>query len=267
MVAAFLASIALAQAAACAPPAGAEQVLSRPETRFIVVGETHGTAEAPAAFAELVCAASERGPVVVALELPDLMQPQLEALLAAPDEASARAALAGTWFLNPRINDGRTSLAMLGMLNRLRLLKANGREVVIHAFVPSVPHVRGVSQAYSELQMGAKLSSVAYAHPDAKILVLVGNVHASKIVSDNPRIGRPAVAHLPSADVISLLVGFQGGEAWNCRESCGVNPMEVVDDPNLRGVVMQPMDDGAYDGLLALGPATASPQASLNTTP
>lgn len=267
MISALLASVALAQTAACAPPAGAEQLWSADGPRFVVVGEIHGTNETPAAFGELICAASEHRPVVAALELPDLMQPQLDAALDAPDEASAKAALAGTWFLNPRIDDGRTSKAMLALLNRLRVLKASGRDVVIHAFVPSLPHVIGVGQAYSELHMATKLSSAAYAYPDAQILVLVGNVHAGKILSDNSRVGLPALAHLPPEDVISLRVSFQGGEAWNCREICGVHPMTPTHDPDLRGVVMQSIDDGAYDGLLALGPSTASPQAAVDVGP
>lgn len=267
MISAFLASVAVAQAVACAPPAGADALMRPDGPRFVVIGEVHGTVETPSTFGELVCAASEHGPVVAALELPDLMQPQLEAALDAPDEASVRAALAGTWFLNPRIDDGRTSSAMLALLKRLRVLKANGRDVAIHAFVPSVPHVPGVGQPYSELKMATTLSSAAYAHPDAKILVLVGNVHASKIVSRNPRVGRPAIAHLPPEDVVSLLVSSQGGEAWNCRDTCAVHPMSAADDPDLRGVVMQSIDDGAYDGWLALGPATASPQAALTAAP
>ncbi|MBC1181285.1 hypothetical protein HF680_01250 [Brevundimonas sp. WCHBH090558] len=267
VISALLVSAAAAQALACAPPVGSDVLMRHDRPRFVVIGEVHGTVETPSAFGELVCAATEQGPVVAALELPDLLQPQLEAALEAPDEASARAALEGTWFLNPRIDDGRTSRAMLALINRLRVLKASGRDVAIHAFVPSVPHVPGVGQAYSELQMATKLSSAAYAHPNAKILVLVGSIHASKIISRNPRVGRPAIAHLPQEDVISLLVSSQGGEAWNCRETCGVHPMTAADDRNLRGVVMRSIDDGAYDGLLALGPSTASPQAALAATP
>ena len=72
-----------AAALACAPPEGASTLLDRPE-QVIMIGELHGTAEAPHAVGEIACAAAERGPVVVALELEDTLQPTLDAFMAAP---------------------------------------------------------------------------------------------------------------------------------------------------------------------------------------
>lgn len=95
----------------CSAPTGTE-ALWRPEARFVVVGEMHGTTETPAAFAAMVCAAAEQGPVTVALELPQAMQPQLDAFLAAPDAEAAVATLNGTTFLNLKMADGRSSTAM-----------------------------------------------------------------------------------------------------------------------------------------------------------
>ena len=93
MIALFTAAILLAaQPAACSPPEGTDALLAMPQ-RYIVVGESHGTAETPAAFAQMACAAAEIGPVTIALELPTGMQPQLDTFLTAPDEASATAAL------------------------------------------------------------------------------------------------------------------------------------------------------------------------------
>ena len=63
----------------CRPVAGSE-ALWRDDVRYIFVGETHGTVETPAAFADLVCAALEQGPVVVSLEYPVEFQPTLDAL-------------------------------------------------------------------------------------------------------------------------------------------------------------------------------------------
>lgn len=77
----------------CRPVAGSE-ALWRDDVRYVFVGETHGTVEAPAAFADLVCAALEQGPVVVSLEYPVEFQPTLDAFMEADTEAEARAALA-----------------------------------------------------------------------------------------------------------------------------------------------------------------------------
>lgn len=242
----------------CAPPPGTEALLAMPQ-RVVVIGETHGTAEAPAAFARMICAAAQRGPVTVALELPQGMQPSLDAFLAAPDPDTALAALEGSPFLDPTMNDGRTSHAMLAMLNSVRELKLDGKDVAFHAFQPSSPRPRELDQSWYELDMGHALSLAAYERADAKILVLVGNLHARKTGFDRfPDVGLPAAGHLPAADTLTLNVAQQGGEAWNCQRECGVHPSIVRYDAEARGVILEPSEDGAYDGVLALGPSTAS---------
>lgn len=256
---ALLAAGLLAAQPACAPPPGFEALLDMPQ-RFIVVGESHGTTEAPAAFAEMVCAVSASGPVTVALELPSGMQPQLDSFLTAPDEASALAALEGTPFLDPRMNDGRTSRAMLEMLLAVRQLRTQGRDLVLHAFQPSSPRPRELNQAWYELDMAHALAMAAYTRPQSKVLVLVGNLHARKARLERfPDVGVPAAGHLPAAEVLTLNVAQQGGEEWNCQPECGVHPSHGVYDLGARGVILSPSEDGAYDGVLALGPSTASP--------
>ncbi len=259
MIELFAAALLGAAQPACAPPEGTDALLAL-ERRYIVVGESHGTAEAPAAFAQMICAAAERGPVTVALELPTAMQPQLDAFLAAPDAAAALAALEGSHFLNPRMNDGRSSEAMLAMMQSVRDLRAAGRDVAFHAFQPSRARPRELSQAWYELDMGHALAGAAYQRPQSKVLVLVGNLHARKSgFARFPEVGLPAAGHLPAADVVTLDVAQQGGEAWNCQQECGVHPSRGVYDADARGVILEPSADGAYDGVLALGPSTASP--------
>jgi len=255
----LLAAGLLAAQPACEPPAGTDALLSMPQ-RYIVIGESHGTTETPNAFAQMVCAAAERGPVTVALELPTAMQSRLDAFLAAPDEAAALAALEGAHFMNPRMNDGRSSRAMLDMLLSVRQLRIQGRDVAFHAFQPSNSRPRELSQAWYELDMGHALAGAVYARPQSKILVLVGNLHARKTGFERfPDVGLPAIGHLPAAEVLTLNVAQQGGEAWNCQPDCGVNPSRAVYDAEARGVILEASDDGAYDGVLALGPSTASP--------
>lgn len=259
MIELFAVASLLAAQPACSPPEGTEALLAMAQ-RYIIVGESHGTAEAPAAFAEMVCAAAERGPVTIALELPTDMQPQLDAFLAAPDEAAALEALSGTSFMNPRMNDGRSSQAMLAMLLSVRQLRVDGHDVAFHAFQPSRPRPRELTQAWYELDMGHALAGAIYARPQSKVLAIVGNLHARKTAFARfADVGVPAAGHLPAADVLTLNVAQQGGTAWNCQPECGVHPSRAVDDADRRGVFLEPSDDGAYDGILALGPSTASP--------
>lgn len=253
------ASLLAAQPAACSPPDGTDALLAMSQ-RYIIVGESHGTTEAPSAFGEMVCAAAGLGPVTVALELPTGMQAQLDAFLAAENVADALSALEGTPYLDPRMNDGRSSQAMMDMLLSVRRLRFEGRDVAFHAFQPSNPRPRELTQAWYELDMGHALAGAIYARPRSKVLAIVGNLHARKTgFSRFPEVGVPAAGHLPSADVLSLNVAQQGGEAWNCQSECGVHASRSVYDPEARGVILEPSADGAYDGVLALGPSTASP--------
>ena len=260
MIELFAAALLGSAQPVCAPPDGTDALLAL-ERRYVVVGEMHGTAETPAAFAEMVCAAAERGPVTVALELPTAMQPQLDAFLAAADAETALAALEDSPFLDPRMNDGRSSAAMLAMMQSVRDLRAAGRDVAFHAFQPSSGRPHELSQAWYELDMGHALAQAIYARPQSKVFVLVGNLHARKTGFDRfPDVGLPAAGHLPAGDVVSLRVAQQGGEEWNCREDgCGVNTSRGVYDADARGVLLEASDDGAFDGVLALGPTTASP--------
>lgn len=257
-----LLALVLAQTA-CDPPSGIPELLDR-DQRIVVVGEMHGTAETPAAFARIVCEAATRGPVTAALELPQPMQPQLDAFMAADSDAAAAAALDGTWFMNPRIDDGRTSRAMLEMMQALRRLRVEGRDVAIVAFQPGSSRPRDFPQSYYELDMGYLLSRAAIDRPEAKVFALVGNVHAGKTDNDNyPGLGLPAAGHLPTDETVSLYVAQQGGEAWNCTSDCGVHPVPARHDAEARGLVLGGYGGGAYDGVLALGPSTASPPVTL----
>jgi hypothetical protein len=259
---ALLAAGLLAAQPACAAPANAE-ALWTPEARYVLIGEQHGTTETPAAFAQLVCDAAERGPVTVALEFPETLQPAFDAVLAAPDDASAIQILRETpfWVTDPTRQDGRGSVAMLEMLLSIRRLKAEGRDVTLRAFMSVQRRPPGFDQNYHELAMAAALAQAARDRPEARVLVLVGSFHAAKARYDEDDF-LPAAAHLPPGEVISLLLPQQGGQSWSCTiDTCG--PLEVlpVDDLSERGVVLRPVDEGLFDGVLALGPVTPSPPA------
>lgn len=252
-----LLAMALAQSA-CAPLPGVAELLQG-EQRFFVIGESHGTTETPAAFAAFVCEAAIAGPVTVALEMPQTMQSNLDALLTADSEAGAHAALEGTRFFDPSWKDGRTSRAMLELMLSLRRLKAAGRDIAILAFQPDSPALAGLPHAYYELEMGYLLSRAASERPGSKVLVLVGNLHARRTANPNfPALGLPAVAHLPGDQIVTLEVAPQGGGMWSCVPECSAHTFVSEYNPDARGVFMNTGGDGAYDGTLAVGPSTAS---------
>ncbi|QYC09570.1 hypothetical protein [Brevundimonas nasdae] len=262
--------IAIVVAAAgliCTPPQGTDQLLARSE-RVIMVGEIHGTAEAPHAIGEIACAASEQEPVVVALELEDTLQPILDAFIAAPDAATAFATLEGSTLLNRAVQDGRTSEGLLALLHRVRVLKGSGRDIALHAFQPSsIGRGDSLDQAWYELNMGYVLGQARQKRPDARVIALAGNIHAQKTpFARYPDIGLPAAGHLPARETLSFEIAQQGGASWSCEaDECGVSPSLVSYDVDARGIIWSPAEDGGFDGVLALGPWTASPPIEAKT--
>lgn len=266
IIAAAVAAMLSAQSGCSAPP-GMDALLAL-DRRVVVVGEMHGTTETPAAFAAMVCEAASKGPVTVALEMPLVMQPALDSLLAAETDEAATDVLDGTWLMDPTFNDGRTSRAKLDLLMSVRALKAQGRDVAFHAFQPNSRRSAGLDQAWSELDMAHHIARALDRNPAAKVFVLVGNIHARKTPIERfPEVGLPAAAHLPPGDTVTLYVALQGGQAWNCQQTCGVNEQASNYPVDARGVILEPYGEGAYDGVLALGPTTASPPVAASREP
>jgi len=255
---AFLAAALLGASPACRPIEGSD-TLWRDDLRFVAIGELHGTAEAPAAFGDLVCLALARGPVTVALEYPIQMQPTFDAFMAERDEAAARSLLLGYEYGPFRHHDGRGSEAMLAMLQRFRALHQAGGDLRLLATVPDSPRVDGFTQSHAELDRAHFWSTAARAAPERRVMIFVGSVHAEKTRRIGSPLGLPAAAHFRPEEVLSLFVARQGGEAWNCREDCGVTPVPGAEPADRRGVVLSGEADGTFDGYLALGPSTASP--------
>lgn len=262
---AFLAIAGLLTAPVCAPPVGTTALLDRPE-KILVVGDWHGTVEIPAAFLGIVCEAAQRGPVTIALEMPETERTLFRNAMAARTESAARETFLYGDFGNPRRTDGRNSVAMLDMMVGFWRLKAAGHDVVIHPFMAVESRIPDRDQAWWELEMAYGISRALADRPDSRVVVFVGDLHARKTgYARFPDIGLPAAGHLHASDTFTLHTAVQGGESWSCETTCGPRVSRGRHDagPEVRGVILGPVQDGAYDGLLAVGPTTASPPAGL----
>ena len=264
MIEMFAVAALLSVQAECAAPAGTDALLERPE-RVLVVGDWHGTVEIPAAFLGIVCEAANQGPVTVALEMPETERTLFRNALAAPTEEAARETFLYGDFGNPRSTDGRNSVAMLDMMVGFWRLKAAGRDLAVHPFMSVDSVIRGRDQAWWELEMAYGMSRALADRPDARVVVFVGDLHARKKGYERfPDVGLPAAGHLHASDTFTLHTAVQGGESWSCEATCGrrVNRGRHDAAPEVRGIILGPVQDGAYDGLLAVGPTTASPPAA-----
>ena len=206
----------------------------------VVFGEIHGTLEAPAMIARAAEYAATRGPVTVAIEVPDDVQPGIDAFLATGERASL---LVPSAFWSYR--DGRGGEGLVALLAAVRSL----RDVIVVAFDGSFEsaEARDVGMAHAILRA---------IRPTAACLVSCGNLHAR---TSEPRwMGYHLRARHPA--LVALDVEIDGGAAFVATaEHAGLRDLgRTTGDPR-RGVVRYAArDEHGFDGAYHVGPATPS---------
>lgn len=273
--AAFLAALLVTAAARGAPPpapepacgeiSGLAQLLGK--RTVLVFGEMHGSRESPGFVGDVVCRALGSGlSVTLGLELLDGEAPGIATFLgSAGGEDDRRSLIAGgAW--SAEYQDGRTSRAMLDLLDRVRRFRAAGKPVVVELFDRSGWR----SGQERDVLMAQALAGVLESTSSDLVVVLTGNIHS--------RIGRGTPwddAYQPMTflllgmtdwRLVALNVAHAGGAAWICNgstpSSCGERQVgghgretggaiELGDDPATSG----------HHGRYQVGPLNASPPA------
>ena len=251
----------------CGPPIdGLDALLEKPG--LLLIGELHGTREIPATIGRIVCAASARRPVRLGVELSRAEQARIDRFMASGGEAAARDDLTDGQPWRWTFQDGRTSVALVDLLERIRALRAAGRDVA--AFGYDVVRFDGATTR--DKGMADFVITARKALPEATFIVVSGNRH-TQIRSEPGPPGEPAFvpmgAHLAAAfeDVVALDARTNGGEFWACigpdPTSCG--PQKRAFKPSTRdGIYIdrqtRPLPPG-HHGVLHVGRATVSPPA------
>lgn len=252
----LLASTALASGIALADDKTAcSWPLTMPSASLLLVGEVHGTNEAPALVSDLACASAKSGnAMIVALEVPIEEQARLDRFLTSDGADADQAALLNSRFWTRQPQDGRSSAAMLKLLHRLRTLRAEGARISVLAVDDGMAGSRDAGMA----------RRIWAAHNGGTpVIALLGNVHASR---EKGRQGmpdyEPAGYLLSDRNPHSVYVRGPAGTAWVCVPECGVTSIpnnRFVGDRKgylpANGVIP------GYDGLYAPTSSTASPPA------
>jgi hypothetical protein len=254
-------------AAGCAQINGLDRVSGAPGA---FVADMHGTVEAPAFVASLVCNLLSSGrPVLLALEYPSGEEHFIDAFLHARGERPQAALLSSPFWRRP-MQDGRTSRAMLDLLDWARQQVAEGAQVRVVAFdsLPKSPLSGAAGFDERDAAMAARLrEELARLSPHEFPLIFTGNVHARK-TKGLPFLNAPPDAEqaeplgyrLRDLSFVHVNAAYRGGSAWTCTETCGVRwfgkPGRAVSPVSIR-----PSRDPAYDLEYFVGPFTASPPA------
>jgi len=250
--------------------AGAEPLLAPKQT--LLLADPLGTRELPAAALQLLCDASARGtPVALGLSIPASEQFLLDTYLASEGRSQdLQSMLMLSNFWRRDYQDGRSSRAVLWLIEQARRLRASGREVSLVAIDSN-----GASGNAREAEMEKNVLAFRQKHPDAWLLVLAGDVHVRPGRVDWDGDFEPLGARLSRAlpSLRALDVGFARGSQYACRYNiwekveCNVFARSPTDEASqepgvTNGVRLFPEpDDSGFHGRLYVGALTASPPA------
>ncbi|WP_342378697.1 hypothetical protein NVS55_04805 [Myxococcus stipitatus] len=238
----------------------------------LLVADPLGTQEVPTLALRMLCEATSQGlPVTLALSIPVSEQPLLEQYLASDGEsADAQELLSGSAFWRRAYQDGRSSRAMLWLVEQARRLRASGKDVALAAI--DANKAQGNER---EAQLAEHLLKAQAARPQAWTLALTGSVHARTTEvswdGDFEPMGARVARALPSTRALD--VGFQRGTQFACRYNvwdeveCNVfaiSPTLEARQSDKRTVGLElfasPQQNG-FHGRLYLGALNASPPA------
>ena len=185
---------------------------------LLIIGEMHGTKETPALVARHVCGLAAAGHnVVLGLEIPNEEQPRLDKFMSSSGTPSDRADLITAAFWQRTNQDGRSSTAMVELIDQARALKQSGAGVRLIAI--DKPTGKGSSDAAMADAIRVGIS------PDrnSRFVVLMGNYHAGKAPgSPSDPSSKSAALLLSDLSPTTVLVASRSGSAWLCMETCGI---------------------------------------------
>ncbi|MDH3743776.1 MAG: PQQ-binding-like beta-propeller repeat protein [Acidobacteriota bacterium] len=247
-----------------------ERVL-KPRT-VLVLGEIHGTVEAPAMVSRIAAWALDRGQsVTVALEIPREEEALVTGFLASAGTLVDRQAFLAGPFWQSGYQDGRASEAMATLLQDLQRLMASGeplRVVLIDQ--------RGARGEDREQAMADALAAAVSSAPEGFTISLVGNLHAQLARGAGHGVDEPMALRiaelLPNSRVIALEVASSGGTAWVCgghrTSGCGLSALGGGEIHRTERVSLDVQLVGGFHGSLSVGTIHASPPAvEIHRTP
>jgi hypothetical protein len=194
---------------------------------FVLLSDPLGAQEPWVVLDGLACDAAVRQvPLTVALSIPGSEQAAINTWLASAGTAADRAALVKGGFWSRPWQDGRSSIAVVDALDRLRRRRAEGMALTVLAVDSNAPG----NPRYAHI--AATLLRHREANPTRAIVAMLGNALTTRRVgaewnTDQLPVGARLAAVLPES-THALDVSFWEGSHWTChlkgegRIRCGV---------------------------------------------
>ena len=228
-----------------------------------MLGEVHGTNETPELVSAMTGELAKGGArVLLALEILDLLNGELADYTAG--RTGADELLSGKLFWNrpPASQDGRSSRAMLRLLQDIREYRSRGLLIEPRGIVSVLRGARD-----NETMMALNLRTLVTNRPYDYAVVLTGRRHACRKAHRLSIKPRPMAAYFAPDELYLVQVSFRGGSTWHCpgRGPCGIYDLPAVNDvgPLNRINQLPPKERRArgFDAEIALPRATPSQPA------
>ncbi|MDB2437187.1 hypothetical protein N9W89_00605 [Hellea sp.] len=257
--------------------------------RVIIVGESHGMQEPPALVEALLCHSLARGfKTNLALEVSDDAGLYMS-YLDTEGRDDDKLALFDDWAWKSEFTDGRSSEAMLSLIDKARSYMTAGQDLSFTAFKAddlnqeNFDDRNSYTQAYEKKMAENILVSSQSAQ---KTIALVGNLHARRDRRERGTSSYDLMAkHMPAPYTSSFFIVHKGGTAWNCRsgkpEDCkqyksgayvgadsDLAKSEILqimyneDEAEIAPFIGRQYQKDWYDGVIYVGDVTASPPAN-----
>jgi hypothetical protein len=226
----------------------------------VLLGEIHGTAESPGFLSATAChALSKSLTVTMALELPQSEQTLVDAFLNSKGADADRKDLLNLPFWRRSYQDGRTSHAMLEVVEDARRWRQAG--MPIHVLLIDNP----AAFRERDREMAKAVLDSLKMRPGDVHVALVGNLH-NRAVPGSGRMGGLVAAAGTAKSLHSLNASHKGGSAWLCTSSdaagCGAVSLSGRSErPGLEVEMFEKLDPRGYHGVYHVGRINASPPA------
>lgn len=228
-----------------------------PKSEVTLIGEIHGTNEIPVLAVEQACTLAQSGKqVIFFLELPRGEQAAVDRFLASEGKQRDRDSLISSKFWqSEEIDDGRSSIAIVDLFERVRVLRAQGAKI-------STLLDDGFESDDRDMAMAKAILSARESFPEAAIIALLGGLHSSESPARERHPYQAVGYRLKELQPLTVYVNFRGW-SWGCtQKGCGVMKVGVVGQNSVFFKYI-PGDeiDHAHDGVVNLPKVTASPPA------
>ncbi len=210
-------------------------------------GEMHGTEESPRFVGDAVCEAARWDRVQLGLEIWQDEQLRIGHYLMDGDRKKL---LEGPFWAQ---HDGRSTTAMLALLDRIRQIRADGGKVEVVAF--DITNEPDRDKAMAKAVVGSR-------DPNSVFIGLAGNIHTrrTKWNEVTPMVARLVEQHFAFK---TYDVSASGGTMWSCMATddhepvCGEHPMSDHGGNGAPWSLGTPRDE-SHDGVYFVGPTKAA---------